>query len=94
MEWKMRIIIAAVGRAKAGPERALFEHYQARMKAPFSLQLREVEEKSAIQGVQLKQREAILLQGCVVDGAIVVALDEKEKSLSSMDFAGKIVWPR
>jgi 23S rRNA (pseudouridine1915-N3)-methyltransferase len=90
MEWKMRIIIAAVGRAKAGPERALFEHYQARMKAPFSLQLKEVEEKSAIQGVQLKQREAILLQGCVVDGAIVVALDEKEKSLSSMDFAGKI----
>ena len=46
MECKMRILIAAVGRAKAGPERALFEHYQARMKAPFCLQLREVEEKS------------------------------------------------
>ena len=86
----MRILIAAVGRAKAGPERTLFEHYQARVQAPFSLHLKEVEEKRAIQGAQLKQREATLLQGCVTDGAIVIALDEKEKSLSSKEFAEKI----
>jgi 23S rRNA (pseudouridine1915-N3)-methyltransferase len=87
---KMRFLIAAVGRAKAGPERTLFEYYQARVQAPFSLHLKEVEEKRAIQGAQLKQREATLLQGCVTDGAIVIALDEKEKSLSSKEFAEKI----
>ena len=86
----MRILIAAVGRAKAGPERILFEHYQARLQAPFSLQLREVEEKRAFHGAQLKEREATLLQGCVTDGAIVIALDEREESLSSKDFAEKI----
>ena len=86
----MRILIAAVGRAKAGPERALFEHYQARVQAPFSLQVKEVEEKRAVQGAQLKQREAALLHACVPDGAIIIALDERGKSLSSTDFAGKI----
>ena len=30
------------------------------------------------------------MQGCVNDGAIIVALDEREKSLSSISFAGKI----
>ena len=86
----MRILIAAVGRAKSGPEKVLFEHYQARVQAPFSLKLIEVEEKRAFRGDQLKHREATLLQGCIPDGAIVIALDEKEKSLSSKDFAGKI----
>ena len=86
----MRSSIIAVGRAKAGPERALFEHYQARVQAPFSLQLIEVEEKRALQGHQLREREATLLQGCIPDGAIVIALDEKEKSSSSKDFARKI----
>lgn len=89
----MRILIAALGRAKAGPERTLFEHYQARVQAPFSLQLKEVEEKRAIQGAQLKQREAALLHACIPDGAIVIALDERGKSLSSTDFARKIgIW--
>jgi 23S rRNA (pseudouridine1915-N3)-methyltransferase len=89
----MRILIAAVGRAKAGPERTLFEHYQARVQAPFSLQLKEVEEKRAIQGAQLKQHEAALLHTCIPDGAIVIALDERGKSLSSTDFARKIgIW--
>tara|TARA_B100001094_G_C18050633_1_gene729816 strand:+ start:499 stop:963 length:465 start_codon:yes stop_codon:yes gene_type:complete len=86
----MRFVIVAVGRAKAGPEMALFQLYQARVRAPFSLQLIEVEEKRALQGDQLRKREASLLQGCVTDGAIVVALDEREKSLSSINFACKI----
>lgn len=86
----MRFLIVAVGRAKAGPERTLFEHYQSRVQAPFSLQLIEVEEKRSFRGDQLREREATLLQGCISDGAFVIALDEKEKSLSSKDFAGKV----
>ncbi len=86
----MRILIAAVGRAKAGPERALFEHYQARLQQPFSLDLKEVEEKRPLEGAELKQREGALLLETVPKGALVIALDEKGKSLSSADFAGKI----
>ncbi len=86
----MRILIAAVGRAKAGPERALFEHYQARLLNPFSLELKEVEEKRPLQGVELKQREADLLLGVVPKGALVIALDERGKSLPSTKFASKI----
>jgi 23S rRNA (pseudouridine1915-N3)-methyltransferase len=86
----MRFLIVAVGRAKAGPERALFEHYKARVQAPFSLQLIEVEEKRPLRGDQLREREATLLRGCISDGATVIALDEREKSLSSQEFAKKI----
>tara|TARA_Y100001936_G_C16010025_1_gene633013 strand:- start:881 stop:1345 length:465 start_codon:yes stop_codon:yes gene_type:complete len=86
----MRFQIVAVGRAKAGPERSLFQLYKARLQEPFSLHLTEVEEKRALRGNQLRQKEASLLQGCVNDGAIIVALDEREKSLSSISFAGKI----
>ena len=35
----MRILVAAVGRSRAGPEAALFEHFSGRIKTwPFSLQ--------------------------------------------------------
>lgn len=86
----MRILIAAVGRAKAGPERALFDHYQARLQAPFSLALKEVEEKRALKGAELKKREAELLLATLPKGAIAIAMDERGKSLSSADFAKKI----
>ena len=86
----MRFLTVAVGRAKAGPEKTLFEHYQARLRAPFSLELIEVEEKRALLGDQLREREAALLQGFISNSAIVIALDEREKSLSSKDFAGQI----
>ncbi len=86
----MRILIAAVGRAKAGPERALFEHYQARLQNPFSLDLKEVEEKRPLQGAELKQREGALLLDAVPKGAVLIAMDERGRSLSSVDFANKI----
>ena len=90
MESKMRILIAAVGRAKAGPERALFGHYQARLQNPFSLDLKEVEEKRPIQGAELKHREGSLLLNALPKGILLVAMDERGKSLSSVDFASKI----
>ena len=86
----MRFLIVAVGRAKAGPEKALFQLYQRRLQAPFSVQLIEVEEKRPFRGDQLRKREASILQGYVTDGSIVIALDEKGKPISSVEFACKI----
>lgn len=86
----MRMVIAAVGRAKAGPERALFEHYQARLQLPFTLELKEVEEKRPLKGAELKRREADLLKGQLPGSGLIVALDERGKTLKSAEFARKI----
>jgi 23S rRNA (pseudouridine1915-N3)-methyltransferase len=81
----VRTYLVAVGRMKAGPERALFDHYAARLAPP--PELREVEEKRPLPPPQLKAREAELLLGAVPDGAWVVALDEKGKRMNSRTFA-------
>ena len=86
----MRFVIAAVGRAKAGPEKALFEHYLDRLQQPFSLELKEVEEKRPLQGLELKRSEATLLMAAAPKGALIVAMDERGKSLSSPQFADHI----
>jgi len=84
----MRLTLCAVGRAKAGPERALFEHYANRISFPFAL--KEVEERKRLSGAQLKTREAELLSTQIPDGATLVALDERGKNLSSPEFAQRL----
>ncbi|MGC2856766.1 23S rRNA (pseudouridine(1915)-N(3))-methyltransferase RlmH [Novispirillum sp. DQ9] len=84
----MELVIAAVGRARKGPERALFEHYAERLKWPLSL--KEVEEKRPLPAAQRMEREGALLLACVPAGARVVALDERGKALSSQTFADQM----
>lgn len=84
----MRTHLIAVGRMKAGPERTLFDHYAARLNPP--PELREVEEKRALPAGKLKAREAELLLAAVPGGALVVAMDERGKTLSSPKFAQKL----
>jgi len=84
----MRISVIAVGGLKAGPERALAEKYRARITWPITV--REVEEKRPLKGSALRKREGeLILAACPERGAIV-ALDERGKSLSSMDFAARL----
>lgn len=73
---------------KPGPERALFDHYAARLTPP--PEMREVEEKRALPPAKLKTREAELLLGAIPDGARVVAMDERGKRMSSVAFAKKL----
>ena len=85
---RMRITIAAVGKWKDGPERALFEEYTGRLKWP--LALKEVEEHRTVPPPQLKSREAELLLAALPkagSGARMVALDERGKALSSEQLA-------
>ncbi len=81
----MRIIIAAVGRARQGPERALYDHFAARVQP--TPELREVEEKKPLEAAERMRREGERLLAQVPDGAFVVALDEGGKTLSSRHFA-------
>lgn len=84
----MRLLIGAVGKAKAGPEQDLFRQYCRRLSpAPV---LREVEEKRPLAAPQLKAREAELLLGVVPEGAKVVALDERGRDMGSVEFAEKL----
>ena len=84
----MRLVVAAVGRCKTGPERALFEHYARRI--TFPLELKEVEEKKKLKSAALKRREGELLLAQAPDGAVIVALDETGKELSSAAFADRL----
>ncbi len=84
----MRAHILAIGKWKKGPEKALFDTYCARMRP--SPVLKELDIRKKLSGAELKQAEAELLLENVPKGAVIVALDERGKTLSSRAFAGKI----
>jgi len=84
----MRLWLAAVGRARPGPARDLFEEYRARLTWP--LTLREVEVRKRVEGEELKRLEAELLLAAIPPGAVLVALDERGRSLPSVDFAARL----
>ncbi len=85
----MRILVAAVGRAKAGdPARTLAEAYAGRL--PWPVQFREVEEKRKLPAADRIRREGELLLGLLPAGAFVVALDERGRVFDSAGFAAKL----
>jgi 23S rRNA (pseudouridine1915-N3)-methyltransferase len=84
----VKLAICAVGRAAKGPERALFEHYAARIRWP--LTLREVEEKRKLPPAQLTIREGELLLEAAPAGAVLVALDRRGKVYDSQAFARRL----
>jgi 23S rRNA (pseudouridine1915-N3)-methyltransferase len=84
----VKIVIAAVGRLRDAPSRALFEDYAKRLSWPVTV--REVELKRALSGPQAKAEEGRLLLSAVGERATVVALDEHGAEWSSADFAGRL----
>ena len=84
----MNILIAAIGRARSGPEQSLFETYAARL--PWKIEVKELEIKKELSPDVRKAREAELLLGAVPDGARVVALDERGKTEASAAFATRL----
>jgi len=84
----MRIIVAAVGRARGGIEARLYEHYAARISWP--LQLKEIELGSSLPPAEQKLREGERLLAALPEGAKTIALDEQGKLLTSEAFAGRI----
>lgn len=91
----MRLLIAAVGRMKQGPERELVARYLERAVAsgrPLGLvgfEVSELAESRASSSPARKADEARLLRATLPDG-IVVALDERGRTLGSEAFASQI----
>jgi 23S rRNA (pseudouridine1915-N3)-methyltransferase len=81
----MRLTIAAVGRLKAGPEKALYESYAKRITWP--LTLHEVEERRALPSAERMSREAALLLAVCPADATLVALDRRGTALDSAALA-------
>lgn len=87
----MKITIIAVGRWKSSPEYDLFTTYQKR--CGWQIRLCEVFEKKPLSGEYLKEREAELISAQIPVGAMVIALDERGKNMTSPALAKQIgVW--
>jgi 23S rRNA (pseudouridine1915-N3)-methyltransferase len=89
----MRVTIIAVGRARPGPLRTLFDDYAARFTASRALgpmTLREVEERRPLAPAELKAREAALIAGAIAQGTTTVALDARGRTLTSEGFAERL----
>lgn len=88
----MKITIACVGRAgriKHDASQNLIEAYRERL--PWPVTIREVEDRKAGGSTaERKCREADLLLSALPKGAIVVAMDEQGKSLTSRAFANQL----
>ncbi len=89
----MRVLLAAVGRLKDGPERRLYAHYETRLVAagkgvalgPF--QLKELPESRQAGADGRRAEEAGRLLAAAGEGALRVVLDERGQGLTSAAFA-------
>jgi 23S rRNA (pseudouridine1915-N3)-methyltransferase len=90
----MRLIVAAIGRLKAGPERELAERFRDRVaKAGRAVGLRDIEiveirESKAADTARRVLEESIALANIIPERAVVVALDETGENLDSGSFTG------
>lgn len=84
----MRIHLVAVGRLKAGPLKNLEQFYAGRIGWP--LEIREIAAKRKLPPAELRQHEAELLLDACPENAVLVALDERGKALSSLEFARRL----
>jgi 23S rRNA (pseudouridine1915-N3)-methyltransferase len=85
----MRLLVAAVGRLKQGPERELAASYSKRVSAsgkPLgwrAIEAIEIRESRAQDAERRRSEESIALANVIPDGAIVVVLDQRGDSLDS-----------
>ena len=92
----MRVVLVAVGRMKAGPERELLDRYLARARSlgrglgVTALDVGEVEEGRGRSPEERRREEAAGLSSRVAPGSTVVALDERGRSLPSAAFAERV----
>ncbi len=84
----MRLTIAAVGRLRDPPSRALFDDYAARLVWPMTV--RELEVKRRLPAELNKAEESRLLLEAIPAGATLVALDERGDEWSSAEFARRV----
>ena len=83
----MKLLIAAIGKAKAGPEHQLYLDYTKRL--PWKITCREFDTK-AQDAATRKTREGELLLDACKGYEKIIALDEGGKTLSSREFSKEL----
>lgn len=92
----MRISIAAIGRLKTGPERQLVDRYLERaigagkQMGLTGFNINEFSEARHDNSAQRKLQEAEQLLSCCPEGAKLIALDERGRTMTSPDFAQRL----
>ena len=92
----MRMVVAAVGRLKQGPERELAERYRkraadaGRTAGLQALDIVEIKESRAGSPARRMLEESIAIANLIPDRGVTVVLDERGQSMSSSSFAGRL----
>jgi len=84
----MQVIVAAIGRDRAGPTRDLFEDYCRRL--PWPIRLVEIAPRSSQPTERRVREEGDRLLQAVPPDAVLVALDETGRQLDSAGLARRI----
>jgi 23S rRNA (pseudouridine1915-N3)-methyltransferase len=89
----MRLVVIAIGRLKQGPERELAERYRERFdnigrKLGFrGLAIHEISESRARDAATRMAEEAGAISALIPENSVLVALDERGKTIDSAAFA-------
>jgi 23S rRNA (pseudouridine1915-N3)-methyltransferase len=92
----MRVLLAAVGRLKQGPERELAEHYRKRAADVgrrlgwAAVDVVELRESRADNAERRRLEESIAIADLIPDRAAIVILDERGTALASVALAGRL----
>jgi 23S rRNA (pseudouridine1915-N3)-methyltransferase len=92
----MRLVVAAIGRLKDGPERELAERYRKRAEQTGrrigfrDAEVVEIRESRAQEVSKRLIEEAIALANLIPDRAVVIVLDERGENLDSATFAQRL----
>jgi 23S rRNA (pseudouridine1915-N3)-methyltransferase len=92
----MRIIVAAVGRLKRGPETELSERYRKRAEQTGrnlglrGVEIIEIRESRADDAGKRMLEESIALANIIPQGAVLVMLDERGNNIDSASLAGQL----
>jgi 23S rRNA (pseudouridine1915-N3)-methyltransferase len=81
----MRIVIAAIGKLRKGPEQEIFETYIRRL--PWAVTVKDFAEQD---GRDRQAREGERLLKAIPAGATVIALDEHGEALDSIGFSERL----
>src|SRR3954453_16903933 len=93
---KMRLVVAAIGRLKDGPERELAERYRKRAEQTGrrigfrDMDVVEIRESRAQEVGKRMIEESIALANIIPDKAVVLILDERGESLDSATLAQRL----
>jgi len=84
----VRLVIAAVGKLKAGPIKALYDDYAGRL--PWPVTLKEIANRTDKSAAERKRREGEALLAAIPDDAALVALDGRGRALASEAIAERL----